>query len=191
MTTAPAPVVENYHNVKTVPQVFELVGEDICARWEKLGTMDSKVHWAYGGEADQLIAEGIPSMLVYKAIAIKAGKSSQTIRKAYYTFKAFTVEQRAEFEIAPYSIFQHARTCADPIEVLQYYKDNRTSLDEIEIVYPPAPENVELDKEFKAKGYPRMFYGVYRELWGCDPFLRARADELIKELDEIIKQVNK
>jgi len=35
------------------------------------------------------------------------------------------------------------------------------------------------------------FRGVYRELWGCDPFLRARADELIKELNEIIEQVNK
>jgi len=188
--TQPA-LVETYHRVTTVPQVFDLVGEEVCARWEKIGALESKAHWAYGGEAEQLIAEGIPAMLAYKAIAIKAGNSSQTIRKAYYTYKAFTAEQRAEFEIAPYSIFQHARTCKDPIKVLQYYKDNRTSLDEVEIVFPAVPENEELEKEFQGKNLPRIFYGVYRELWGCDPFLRARADELIKELNEIIEQVNK
>jgi hypothetical protein len=84
--------------ILTVPQVYELVGDDVVRRWERLGDMDSKIHWQYGAEADALISEGVPSMLVYKAIAIKVGKSSQVIRKAYYTYTAFTKETRAKYD---------------------------------------------------------------------------------------------
>lgn len=181
-------VVENYQSVKTVPQLFELVGEKTCARWEELGRLDSKIHWNYGIEADQLIAEGIHAMLVYKAIAIKAGKSSQTIRKAYYTYKAFTAEQREKYKLCPYSVFAHARTQKKPEVVLQYYLDNMASVDEVETVFPVI-EDEEFEKEFSSKGYPRMFYGIYREAYGIDPFLRARIEEHLQGIAEILKQV--
>lgn len=182
-------VVEIYQPVTTVPQVFALVGEDVCLRWESLGQMDSKVHWAYGAEAEQLISENVPAGLVYKAIGIKAGKSSQTIRKAYYTFKAFTPEQRDQYALCPYSIFQHARTQKKPEKVLQHYINNRTSVDEIEALFPVI-ENEELEKEFSTRGYPRMFYGIYREAWGIDPFFKARIEEHLTEIKNIFEQVN-
>jgi len=80
----------NPKHAVTVPALLELVGETTRAKWRAIGDMDSKIHWQYGAEADALISEGYPAMVVYKAIAIEAGKSSQTIRKAYYTFTSFT-----------------------------------------------------------------------------------------------------
>jgi hypothetical protein len=184
-------VVEKYHSeITTVPQVFALVGDDVCARWEKLGDLDSKIHWQYGQEAEALIAEGVPAMLVYKAIAIKSVKKSQTIRKSYYTFKAFTPEQRAKYELCPYSIFQIARTQEEPEKVLQEYINNRASVDEMEIVYPEIADKM-FEAEFESRGYPRMFYSIYREIYLIDPFLKQRVIENLNEIEEIIKQVNK
>ena len=175
--------------VTTVPEVFALVGETVCARWEAIGQMDSKVHWAYGMEAESLITEGVPSMLAYKAIAIKAGKNSQTIRKAYYTYTAFTKEQRAKYDACPYSVFAIARNQPDPEKVLQEYVNNRCSLDELEVIYPERGDET-LEREFIERGYPRMFYGIYREIFGIDPFLKARCEEAMREILDIIKQAN-
>jgi len=129
-------------------------------------------------------------MLAYKAIAIKAGKSSQTIRKAYYTFKAFTAEQRKQYDLCPYSVFQIARTQDDPEEVLKEYIDKRASVDELELSYPEIT-NKELEKEFKARGYPRIYYGIYREIYGIDEFLKNRVIEHLQGISEILEQVNK
>lgn len=190
---APAPlavVLDSTNRITTVPQVFDLVGPDVTARWEKLGDMDSKIHWSYGREAEALIAERVPKMLAFKAIAIKAGKGSQTVRKAYYTFIAFTDEQRKDFDLCPYSIFLIARGQSNPEEVLQYYIDHRASVDEVEIEYPEVGDN-EIEKEFIARGYPRYFYGIYREIYGISPFLKAIVQEHLDDIADIIKQVNK
>jgi len=184
-------MVEKYQClITTVPQVFQLVGEEVCARWERLGEIDSKTHWAYGMEAEALIAENVPAMIAYKAIAIKAGKRSQTIRKAYYTYKAFNDEQRKKYDLCPYSVFQIARSQDEPEKVLQEYIDKQASVDEIEISYPEIT-NRELENEFKARGYPRIFYGIYREIFGIDPFLKARVLEHLQDINEILEQVNK
>jgi hypothetical protein len=180
-------VVDSTNRV-TVADIWKAVGEEVTTRWETLGQMDSKVHWQYGAEAAELIDE-FPAMAVYKAIAIKAGKSSQTIRKAYYTFKAFDAETRVKYEACPYSIFQHARTQDNPIDILEYYINNRSSVDEVEAVYPEI-ENRDFENEFQAQGISRIFYGVYREVYGIEPFLKARVMEHIKEIEAIIKQVN-
>lgn len=191
LTSTEMPVVSLYHTITTVPQVFDLVGDEVCARWETLGTMDSKVHWQYGAEAESLIAENVPALLVYKAIAIKAGKNSQTIRKAYYTYKAFTAEQRNKYNLAPYSVFKHAATCKDKEKVLQHYIDNRSSVDEIETVFPATPENEAMDTEFRKLDLPRMFYGIYREIWGIDPAKKKKVITYLAVIKRIIDEVNK
>lgn len=177
------------HNL-TVPQLFDMVGDDTTRRWEVLGQTDSKVHWAYGAEADALIAEGFAAMTVYKAIAIKAGKGSQTIRKAYYTYKAFDAQTREKYDLAPYSVFQHARTQKEPIKVLEHYIQNRASLDEIEKLYPII-EDEEFEKYFNGQGYPRIFYGIAREIYGIDPFMKARVEEHLHDIRIILDEVNK
>jgi len=180
-------MVGNYQEF-TVPQIYQAVGEEITHRWEALGQMDSKVHWSYGAEADALIPE-FPAMLVYKAIALKAGRTSQTIRKAYYTFKRFDNAIREKYNLCPYTIFQHAATQKDPIKVLEHYVAHR-SVDEIETVFPLI-ENEELEKEFMSYNYPRIFYGIVRETYGLEPFLKARVNECLKEIQQIIEEANK
>ncbi len=184
-------LVEIYQSITTVPQLFQLVGEKVCARWEEMGRLDSKIHWQYGYEAEQLIAEGVPAMLVYKAIAQKAGKNSQTVRKAYYTYKAFTKEQREQFNLAPYSVFQHAATCKDPIKVLKHYVDHMASVDEIEFNFPPAAENEALEKEFDETGYSRIFYGIYREIWGIAPAIKKKIISYLDVIRRLIDEANK
>jgi len=175
--------------VKTVSGLFSVVGDEVRNRWQVLGETDSKVHWAYGAECDALISEGAKSGLVYKAIAIAAGKDSQTIRKAFYTFKAYTFEQREKYHAAPYSVFQQARTQEDPIAVLEHYVNKQASVDEIMAVYPEVVDK-EFDEYFKSKGYPRIFYGIERELWGVSEIWKQEADEHLKALREIIEKVN-
>lgn len=179
-------VVEIY---PTVSDIYQAVGEEVTARWEALGQTDSKIHWAYGAEADALIPE-FPAGVVYKAIAKKAGKSSQTIRKAYYTFLAFDAETRAKYDLCPYSIFQHARTQDKPIEVLDHYINNRSSVDEVETVYPEIEDKTLVD-EIKKEGLDRgLFFGIFREIFGLDDFSRARVIEYLKEIQLIIKKAN-
>lgn len=179
-----------YQTVNTVPEVFALVGDEVCAKWEKLGDMDSKIHWQYGMEAEALIAEGVRAMLVYKAIAIKAGKSSETIKRAYYTFCAFTAEQRKQYDLAPYSVFRHAAQCDDPESVLRHYIDNRTSVDEVETVYP-LEGGKEIEAEFKALDYPRWAYGIFREIFGIDPAKKKKVLLYLAVIKRIIDEVNK
>lgn len=182
-------LVQNTTDVATIPQLYALVGDEVIARWERLGEIDSKTHWAYGMEAEQLIAEGLKNMLVYKAIAIKAGKSAETIRQAYYTFKAFTDAERAKYEAAPYSVFRHAKDCEDKIAVLEHYINHQSSVDEIETIYPPAPDEVE--KDFRALDMPRMFYGIYREIWGASASIRNKVLAYLRVIKRVIDEVNK
>lgn len=177
-------------NTLTINEIYTLVGEDVTSRWEALGQTDSDVHWAYGMEAEALIPE-FPNGLVYKAIAKKAGKSSQTIRKSYYTYKAFDKDIREKYKLCPYSIFQHARTQDDPEEVLKYYLDNRASVDEVEIQFPEGMEGEPIEEEFKRQGLDRaLFFGIFREIFGIDAFSRARVIEYLREIQEVIKKAN-
>ncbi len=176
--------------IATVPALLEFVGDTVQNRWVAIGQTDSKVHWRYGWEAEQLISEGARVGVVCKAIAVKAGKSSETIRKAFYTYTSFTAEERKQYDLCPYSIFQHARTQEKPLEVLQYYIDHQASVDEIETVYPEISKDAEFDKYFVGTKLPRIFYGIERELYGIDPIWKQEADEHIKALNEIIQKVN-
>jgi hypothetical protein len=184
-------MVQNNSQITTVPQVFALVGDDVIAKWERLGEIDSKTHWAYGAEAEALIAEGVPAMLVYKAIAIKTGKRSETIRQAYYTFRAYTPAEREKYAAAPYSVFRHAKDTDDKISVLEHYINNRASVDEIETVYPARnEEDAEADREFRTYDLPRMFFGIYREIYGASPALVKKVVSYLRVLKRIIDEVN-
>lgn len=176
-------------NCRTIADVYAAVGEKVCARWQALGETDSKIHWQYGAEADAIIPE-FPAMLVYKAIAKKAGRSSQTIRKAYYTYKAFDEATREKYHLVPYSIFQHAAGQNDPIAVLEHYVNNQASVDEVEAVFPEVVDEGIFD-EFKKTGLDRgMFYGIYREAWGMRIETRAKIMDLLNKIDELIKKEN-
>lgn len=174
----------------TIPQLYQIVGEQRCAKWQALGDMDSKVHWAYGAEAAELIDEGFAAMTVYKAIGIKAGRSSETIRKAYYTFKSFTAATREKYNLCPYSVFDHARHCDNPISVLEHYVSNQSSVDEIELVFQPADGDAEFESDFNRTGYPRIFYGIYREIYGLAPNIRKQVETRLQEINEIIRKAN-
>lgn len=173
----------------TVPQLLLAVGEKVIARWEALGQTDDKIQWQYGAEADALIPE-FPAMVVYKAIAIKTGRTSQTIRKAWYTYKAFTPELRERYNLVPYSVFAHARMKDNPEEILKYYVEHQSTPDEIEEKFPIV-EDEDIETAFKSAGIDRIFYSVFREVYGYDPFLKARVMEYIKEIQTIIREANK
>jgi len=183
-------LIQHLSQIDTVPALLNAVGEETCNRWVALGQTDSKIHWAYGREVDALVSEGAKVGIVCKAIAVKAGKDSQTIRKAWYTFKSYTDEERKEYDLAPYSVFQQARTQENKIEVLKYYIENRASVDEILVKFPEV-EDKEFDAYFKSTNLPRIFYSIERELWGIDPVWKQEADGHIKSLREIIEKFNK
>jgi hypothetical protein len=183
-------LVQNTSTLQSVSDVYQLVGEDTCARWEALGHVDSAVHWKYGEEAEQLISEGVPNMLAYKAIAKKAGKKQETIRQAYYTYKAFTPDQREQYELCPYSVFRHAKNTPAPLEVLQHYIDNVSTVDEVEEIFPATGEDA-TEKDFIQTGFPRMFYLIYREIWGMDAKVRNKIIGYLKVINRVIDEVNK
>lgn len=178
--TNPAPV--------TIPQLYQAVGEKVIARWEALGQTDDKIQWQYGAEADALIPE-FPAMTVYAAIAKKAGKTSQTIRKAYYVFRAYSKEQKEKYNLVPYSVFAHARKMDNREDVLKYYVDHQSTPDEIEEKYPDI-EDAEIEEEFNRFGLDRIFYSVFREIWGLAPAQKSRVMELVKEIQDIIRKAS-
>lgn len=170
----------------TPADIYAAVGERVVNKWVALGDMDTKIHWAYGAAADELIPE-FPAMVVYKAIALKVGRSSDTIRQAYYTFKAFTPATREIYDACPYSVFLHARKQKNPVEVLEEYI-RHPSIDYIEKQFP-STDDPAFEDEFSKQSLPRMFYSIFREVFGTKQFTRAL--ELMKELSDIVKQVNK
>ena len=173
-------IVPAYH--WTVTEIYSHF-PDAVKRWEKLGHVESDIHWAYGREADALITAGVPSMLAYSAIGRKAGVTSQTIRKAYYTWQMFTDAQREEYGLVPYSVFRHARTCDDPEAVLKYYvEEGGPSVDEIEQVFPSG----DTDEQEKSE-YPRYTVGIWRRMIGLPAEARARAEVLLNELVTILE----
>lgn len=180
-------VVLSTNELWTVSLVYDFVGEQTINRWVTLGQTDSEIHWAYGREAGDLIDKGIPAMVVYLAIGHKAGKSSQTIRKSYYTFKTFTDAQREQYHAAPYSVFAHARTYEDPEAVLQYYADEQNcTVDEIEAVFRQG-EDVDFINEFRRSEFPQYLVGAYRRLMGLPAPKREQAERLLREFIEVVK----
>lgn len=184
-------LVLNTKSFTSVSDVYSMVGEETCAKWEKLGDMDSKIHWQYGAEAEAIISEGVPHMLAYKAIAKKAGKKSETIKQAYYTFIAFTPDERSRFDLCPYSVFRHARSYSNPLEVLQHYLDKRCEVDEVENIFPEVSGDNEFETEFIKTGFPRMFYMIYREIWGVNPQIKKKIISYLNVIKRIIDEANK
>ncbi len=172
----------------TVPQLFDAVGEEIVARWQTLGITDDKIQWQYGEECDALIPEFAP-MLVYKAIAIATGKTSQTIRKAYATYKCYTKEQREKYNLVPYSVFAHARMLDNKESILDYYMEHQSTPDEIEEKYPVVA-NPEIESEFNRYGIDRIFYSIFREVFGLDVISKSQVIEHIKGIQRIIREAN-
>lgn len=173
----------------TVPQLYAAVGEEVVARWQTLGITDDKIQWQYGEECEMLIPEFSP-MLVYKAIAIATGRTIQTIRKAYYTYKAYTKEQREKYNIVPYSVFAHARLTDEKEEVLKYYMEHQSTPDEIAEKFPII-ENKELEAEFKGHGFDRLFYSVFREVFNYDVISKSEVLKHIKAIQDIIREANR
>lgn len=156
---------------------------EAVSRWEALGQADGNIQWQYGREASALIDNGVPAMLVYSAIGKKAGVTSQTVRKAYYTWRAFPDAVREQYHLVPYTVFRHARACDNPEEVLQYYVDEGgPSVDEIEQVFPLTEEAQETVSEF-----PRYAVGIWRRMVGLPVDARERAEELLRELVTILE----
>lgn len=173
----------------TVPQLFDAVGEEVVARWQTLGIADDKIQWQYGEECEALIPEFAP-MLVYKALAIATGKTSQTIRKAYYTYKAYDAEIRKKYNLVPYSVFAHARMLDNKEAVLDYYMEHQSTPDEIEEKYPVVGSK-ELEQEFQSYGIDRIFYSIFREVFGLDVISKSQVIEHIKGIQRIIREANK
>lgn len=183
MTDKKAVVVDSTN--WTIGRIYSEFPE-AASRWEALGQQDSDIHWAYGRESDALIQRGIPAMLVYSAIGRKAGKSAQTIRKSYYTYRTFTDAQREEYHLVPYSVFAHARSCENPEEVLEYYRDEGgCSIDEIEAVFPLTETDDERE-QFKASAFPRYLYGAWRAMLGIKR--RADAEHHLREFQKIVEE---
>lgn len=173
---------------QTVPQLLEAVGEKVVARWQTLGITDDKIQWQYGAECDALIPKYKP-MLVYKAIAISTGKTTQTIRKAYYTYKAFDAATRQKYNIVPYAVFAHARMADDKLAILDYYMEHQSTPDEIEEKYPVGGDP-EIEKEFKEVGIDRTFYSVFREIFGLDTITKSLIIEHIRKIQDLIREAN-
>lgn len=159
-------IVNTYH--WTINAVYETFPE-ATAQWEAIGGEDSRIQWFYGKESNKLIKNGVPAMIAYSAIGRKAGVNSQTIRKAFYTWRAFDEATQEEYHLAPYAVFNHARRCDNPEKVLQYYVDENAKggcgIDEIEAVFPLDKED---DSEFEKTGLPRWAYGFIRQLAGMN-----------------------
>ena len=65
-------------------------------------------------------------------------------------------------------------------------------MDEIETVYPARnEEDAEADREFRAYDLPRMFFGIYREIYGVKPAIKNKVISYLKVINRIIKAVNK
>jgi len=169
----------------TVSEIWSTVGEEICAKWEALGQTESSINWGYGREAEVLIAEGYPAMQVYKAIAIKACVSSQTVRKSYNVYMAFDEATRRKYDLCPFGVFQIARGHDQPEKVLKYYLEKRCSIDELKEVFPN--EKSEKREKFETMGYPRYFWGILREIYGTPR--QAEAIEHLDWLNEYIKEL--
>ena len=180
-------VVENT-TPQTVPQLIDAVGERTVARWQTLGLTDDKIQWQYGAECAALIPKYSP-MLVYKAIAIHTGKTTQTIRKAYYTYKAFDEATREKYNLVPYAVFAHARLADDKEAILKYYMDHQSTPDEIAEKYPVTADP-DIEKEFQEVGVDRTFYSIFREIFGLDTITKSLIIEHIKKIQELIREAN-
>ena len=187
MIDAPEKVVAKYHTaqISTVPQLYAALGDDILDRWQALGQQSDKIQWEIGKEADALIAEDFRPMLVYKAIALKVGRSSETVRQCYYTFKSFDGQIREKYHLVPYTVFNRARMTDNKIEVLEHYLQSQ-SVDEVETVFPIAGDK-SVETDFRKMEYPRCFYGIYRETYYLPDARRVRISELLNEIKKLME----
>jgi hypothetical protein len=165
----------------TVTDIFRAVGDDIINKWVAIGNQHGKVHIAFGQAAAELIPE-FPAMLVYRAIAIKAGVSESVVRRSHYTVRDIAPELWQKYHMLSYSIFQHAAACGEPEKVLQYAMENEASVRDVEATFPLS-DPPEEDADWTARKYPPYFYGIWRELRGRDA---ATREYVIARMDEIL-----
>lgn len=168
----------------TIHRIYESVPAEELAKLDASGTAADNIHWYWGSVAADWISRGMPKMLVYAAIGKRVGRAASTIAQCYYTFISFGRDETDER--VPYSVYNHARQWHEPDEVIQYYLDNRCSVDEIETVFRISEPDEERE-QFAKTGLPRMFVGVWRAMVGLPAEKRERAIALLREVLEVIE----
>lgn len=168
----------------SVARVFEAF-PDAVARWDALESVGSDFHWSLGREANYLVENGVPAMTAYAAIGRRTGVKSQTVRKAYYTWRAFPDSVREEYHTVPYSVFRHAARYENPEEVLEYYvAEGGVSVEEIEQVFRIGEQDDEIEKP----AFPRYVVGIVRRMLGLPPQKRQTAEALLRDLIALIEE---
>lgn len=167
----------------TIDRIYQSVPESDLQELEESGTAADNIHWLWGRKAAEWIRRGLPSMWVYAAVAKKVGRSSVTIRQCYYTFKAF---QDIEFdERVPYSVYNHARQWSDPDEVINYYMEQRCSVDEVETVFRIS-ETEDEREQFAQTNLPRFLVGAWREMYGLP---KEKYDNALNYLNLFLQEI--
>ena len=167
----------------TIERVYRGMTDAELNELEASGQAVDNVHLYWGRAVAERIAAGVPAMYAYAAIAKKVGRGKSTIAQCYYTWKTFRDVELDER--VPYSVLNHARQWEDPDEVIDYYLEQRCSVDEVEAVFR-VREGEEERELFRQSNLPRFLVGAWREAWGLP---REQYEQAIGKLNEFLEIV--
>lgn len=106
---------------------------------DAIGDSRDDQRWKLGDRAREWIDDRrLPSVQICKIIANRADYGFERVRQFLYTSRFYfeRPELRQKYNLLRYSIFEHARTCSEPEEVLQAAMNGRLSVTVVKNTYP-------------------------------------------------------
>ena len=131
---------KTFDETTPVNEIEKLLPANELDELDAIGDTRDDQRWKLGDKARAWIDErGLPVMQICKIIGSRTDYGHERIRQFLYSSRFYheNAELRERYHMLRYSIFEYARQCADPSDVLQKAMEGQLSPSQVKFTYLP------------------------------------------------------
>ena len=155
-----------------VADIEKMIPDDFLAYLDSIGSKRDASRWEIGDVCVLLIdSHHLPAMQVYQIVGKRVDYGLERVRKLCATSRYYNTETRQCYENLHHSVFEYARTCAEPEQVLQLALEGQQTLTVVKNTTRPLIQDLQetyaripRDKRDEANTIIKMALAKLREL---------------------------
>jgi hypothetical protein len=129
-----------------IDEILKALPENELDELDAIGDTRDDQRWKIGDKAREWIDEwSLPVMQICKIIGSRTDYGHERVRQFLYNSRFYfeNSELRERYHMLRYSIFEYARQCSDPAEVLEKAMAGKLSVNQVKFTYLPMAKQID------------------------------------------------
>jgi hypothetical protein len=135
-----------FDDTTPLDEVLKVLPENELDELDAIGDSRDDQRWKIGDKARVWIDDrSLPVMQICKIIGSRTDYGHERVRQFMYNSRFYheNAELRERYHMLRYSIFEYARQCSDPAEVLQKAMEGKLSVNQVKFTYLPISKQID------------------------------------------------